>query len=396
MAMNESNQNRGEDGRFVSQTPQDDAATSPQATTVLDADSKSNSRENAPAANATETDPYEVAAKDFGGIIPGENQSDSVVSDPAQQKPVADDPQTVQKTGREQTPPPSPPNKAAEAVKSYTDMSLNTYTLLKSVPGSLVTPDEWAEMDQTERYDHVAQVKQIRADEKRKFNERQQQTANPPVAPTPARSTDLRPPQPQGNQGAGVPAESQAEIDALIDEYGEESPVVKLAVKTAKLEAALAQRDAESNQQAQRAEQERNARVVEDQIFDQLEAKYPALSDPKKRDGVRQACRDWFGIELGRDANADPFKVIERTVHRELFSDTQQAQSERDKSRSSQIRSGSFTKGAPNAPRSDAMPESSDAYAQVAAAINSAHAEGLSGSEAVNRANKIARGMAQK
>lgn len=406
-------QNRGEDGRFVAQPPQDDPALDVQASREIDAIADTQSREKAPAETTPASDPYEVAAKEFGGVT-DDTQSDSVVSDQSQDLSAPAKPQPDPKqAGPAQTPPPSPSEtdeqkaaaakaKVTEATKAYVEMSPNTYSLLKSVPGGLVTPDEWAGMDPTERLAHVNEIKELRNAEKRKYNERQQQTANEPVAPTPNKPTQLGPPQPQGAEISGVPADSQAEIDALIDEYGEESPVVKLAVKTARLEAKLAESEQAAQQQAQSAEQQRKARIAEDGVFDQLETQYPSLATPKVRDDLRQVCQDWIRIEYQRDPHSfyDPngrpngraFEIMERTVKRELHSETLERQTERDKKRSAEIRSGSFTRGAPVAPRSNARPPSSDPYQSVAQAMNDAHKEGLSGDAAVDRALKVANG----
>lgn len=416
--MSETNQIRGEDGRFVSQTPQDDAATSPQAMTVMDADAQTQSREKAPAETVTATDPYEVAAKDFGGVIPDKDQSDPVVSDPAQKKPVADDPQTGQQPGREATPPPSPEEKAAtaakdklaEAVKPYGDMSPNTYALLKSMPGGLVSADEWKAMDSTERLDHVNTVKGFRAAEQRKFQERQQgQQGKQPAPVTPTNQTELRTPHPQGAQGSGVqlPADVQAQIESMKTYLEDpEHPVLKAFIaqseRQARLEAQLSEREQRSQTAEKQAELERSERADEDQVFDSLQEMYPTLSDPRRREDVRREWRASYDLEVykaqqrGQSPQIDSQSLIRQVVKRELFSETQKAQSERDQKRSAQIRTGSLTRGAPVAPRNDAKPASTDPYAVVASAVNSAHAEGLSGSGAVDRAVNIARGMAPK
>lgn len=395
--MSDSTTIRGEDGRFAAQPPKDDPTTSQQDNVAQDA-SAAEAGEKAPARQDAAIDPYEAAAKDLKVQV----ASDTVVSEPAPAKPAEQSPKPVQQnTGPAQSPPPSPSADAdAAALKPYGDMSANTYALLKSVGGGLVTPDEWKAMDVTERVDHVRAVTDFRNNQKRQFNQRQQQgtQATPAApAPTPQRPTELsQPPTAQGARVSGqLPADVQQDLDAMTAAYGSEDPLVKAyaaqAQRTIRLEAQLAERQNRDQQSAAQAQQEQFWRNGEDQIFDQMETKYPSLADPRERDRLRQICRDWHEVQAKHNQNVNDVELIQTVVHRELFNETQKRQAQRDQDKSKEIRRGSFDRGAPTAPRSkQAATAGADPYAVVADALNGAHSEGLSGDNAIDRSMKIA------
>lgn len=393
-----SEQQRGEDGRFVAQPS---PGIDPAAPAPADASAGRPPAEKAPAREAAASDPYEDAAIEVTGKRPSDLTSGTVVPE-RQDDGARAQPDTS--AGPAQSPPPSPPSAAADAAppddaaRAFDGMSAKTHALLKSVPGGLVTPDEWRAMDVTERVDHVNRVVEFRNGEKRKYNERQAQGQARPAPARQPQSTELGQPPPPA-QGARVPAAAgvtlseadRATLAAMAEQTGEDHPVYKAyaaqAERMARLESQLAERDQQSQAREQSQAAERQARTAEDQVFDQLEAKYPALASPAQRDRLRQTCRDWYGIEYGRDPTVNGFAVIERTVHRELFQQTQEAQSKRDADASKTLRAGSFGRGAPSAPARSSRPAGGgDPYAEVNEHLAAAHGEGMIGDAAVERA----------
>lgn len=407
-------QQRGEDGRFVAQPPQQGDPATGAADGQQDASAETRTGEKAPAPSTPASDPYEVAAREFNA------PADTVVSDRTATPAATQPPQPVPaNAGPATTPPPSPSTDAAPptpeataaaeqaaAAKTYDGMSAKTYNLLKSVPGGLVAQDEWAAMDVTERVAHVAEVTEFRNQQKRQYNERQRQ---PQAAPQDSPTELGQPPQAQGarvsgvrqqqqpapSDGAAIPADVQAQLSAMAAEIGEESPVYKAFVRQAenqaRLENQLAQRDRQFEAQANKAAHEQRMRLGEDQVFDQLETKYPPLSDPRKRDELRQVCRDWYQLRSSRDPSVNAVAVIEDVVKRSLLPEIQQRQTQRDNEASAKVRAGSFDRGAPVPPRGKAPAAGGDPYAIVAKELNQAHAEGISGDAAVDRALQLAK-----